>query len=326
MKLLKNCLWFFRYISWLYRYLKLILGYNSLKDIKIISIEFASICNLHCKYCGLEKHDRSKYLDINIYEKLIKEICENPKFNIKVMEWPVSGEFFIYPDYKKVIEITQHYIQEYPNFQPYIILNDNLLLMNEDNVDLVLKAGIIKQIICSIDGHDAESFERMRPPAKFARILENMRILVKRNKELGKPVTIQVNNGRDNKLLKGALSTQMKEVFNMADSVRFWQPQYLNESFNKPNNKFLPAKGFCTFVFNNVTLLTSGFMSKCCMDLKGSTAYADFTKDSLKNIWHSNTRRQFLVLMFRGLRRLLKGCERCSITSVNNDNRCVKIF
>jgi len=144
MKPFKNCLWFLHYISWLYRYLKFILRSDALKDIKIISVEFASVCNLHCKHCFLEKHDRPKYLDVNIYEKLIKEICENPKFNIKVMEWPISGEFFLHPDYKKVIEITRRYMEQYSNFCPFIILNDNLVVMNEEKIDLTLKSGVVK--------------------------------------------------------------------------------------------------------------------------------------------------------------------------------------
>jgi len=326
MKSFKSCLWFFYYISWLYRYLMLILGRNALKDIKIISIEFASVCNLRCKFCFLEKRNRPKHLDINIYEKLLKEICESPKFNIKVMEWPISGEFFMHPDYKKIIEITRRYMEQYSNFRPHIILNENMVLMDEEKSDFILKSGVIKQIICSIDGHNAETFEDMRPPAKFDIVLRNFRILVRKNKEISHPVFIQVHNGRDEQSAGKELSEEMKEIFKMADYVSFWKPQDWNESFNKKSQRFCPAKGFCSFVFNNVTLTSSGKISRCCMDLKGSTEYADFSKDSLENIWHSRIRRQFLTLMLKNRRNLLKGCSTCSVTYTNNDNRYTNIF
>lgn len=314
-------LYAFHYLFWIYQYVKLMLGFNLLKDIKIISVEFSSVCNLRCKYCFLEELDRNKFLDIKIYEKLIKEICENSKYKIRVVEWPISGEFLVYPQYREVIEITRRYMDQYPQFRPHIILNTNLVLMNEEKIDFILKAGVIAQIICSIDGHDPESFERMRPPAKFPTLQKNMRLLIQKNKELKKPIFIQINNGRDEDSAGKEFSEEMKEIMRMANRVTQWIPQYWNESFNKPTQKFHPAKGFCTFVFNNVTLSSSGKISKCCMDLKGLTVYADLAKNSLEEIWHSQIRKEFLTLMFKNKRKELKGCDQCSITDTNNDNR-----
>ncbi len=320
-KTARGILYVFHYISWLFRYLKLKLRFNALKDIKIISVEFSSICNLRCKYCFIEELDRSKFLDIALYEKLIKEICENPRYRINVMEWPISGEFFVYPKYKEVIEITHRYMDKYPHFRPHIILNSNLVLMNEEKMDLILNSGVIRQIICSIDGHNAQTFEDMRPPAKFATLLKNMRLLVEKNKELKNPLFIQINNGRDEHSAGKEYSEEMKEILKMGNSVTQWQPQFWNESFNKSTKHYSPAKGFCSFVFNNVTLSSSGQIAKCCMDLKGSTAYADLAQNTLEEIWHSHARRQFLTFMFKNKRHAMKGCNTCSITFTNNDNR-----
>ena len=107
----------------------------------------------------------------------------------------------------------------------------------------------------------------------------------------------------------------------MGDSVTFWRPKYWNDSFNKKDKKFYPAKGFCSFVFNNVTLASSGKISKCCMDLRGATVYADLNTHTLEEIWNSQMRRQFLGLMFANKRKDIKGCATCSITYTNNDNR-----
>ena len=320
-KATKSLLYSFHYFSWLYRYLQIIWGFNTLKDIKIVSIEFSSVCNLRCKYCFIEELDRSRFLDIDIYEKLIKELCGNPRYNIKVMEWPISGEFFVYPKYKEVIEITRRYMDRYPRFHPHIILNTNIVLMNEERMDLVLNSGVVKQIICSVDGHDAKTFEEMRPPAKFPTLLKNMRLLVEKNKKLKNPVFLQINNGRDEHSLEKEFSEEMKEILRMGDAVTQWRPQYWNESFNKPKKVFNPARGFCTFVFNNITLSSSGQIAKCCMDLKGSTVYADLTKNTLEEIWHSQVRQQFLTLMFKVKRSEIKGCSTCAITYTNNDNR-----
>lgn len=314
-------MWVIHYMIWLCRYGRLLLGRNTLKDIEILSIEFSSVCNLRCKYCFLDKLERPKTLDIKVYEKLIKEVSENPRYRIKIIEWPISGEFFVYPHFKEAVEITKRCMDQNPHFRPWVILNENLTLMNEEKTDLILQSGVVKQLICSIDGHDQETFEDMRPPAKFDVILQRMRWLKKRNEELGFPVHIQINNGRDERSGGKEFSETMKEILRMGDSVTQWQPQYWNESFNKSQKVYRPAKGFCTFVFNNMTLTSSGYISKCCMDLRGQTEYADLRKSSLEDIWHSKTRREFLSLMFQNKRGQLKGCQNCSIAYVNNDNR-----
>lgn len=324
---LKNRIrWICAYVTWLWRYVRLLSGANTLGDIKIMSFEFSSVCNLRCKYCFLDKLDRPKTLDIDIYEKVIKEVSENKRYKVKVIEWPISGEFFVYPHYQKVIEITKRYMDQNPHFRPDIILNENLMLMDEERMDLILESGIVTQLICSVDGHDAETFENMRPPAKFNVILERMRLLKQKNEALGHPVHIQVNNGRDERSFGKDFSPEMKEILGVGDTVTHWFPQGWNESFNKPQRDYHPAKGFCSFVFNNVTLSSSGYVSKCCMDLRGQTEYADLRERSLEDIWHSETRKQFLNLMFRNKRASLEGCASCSLTVVNNDNRHNNIF
>jgi len=320
-KITKEILYGAHYISWVYRYLRLKFGFDVLKDIKILSIEFSSVCNLRCKFCFIEQNDRERFLDIKIYEKLIKEVAENPKYKIGVMEWPVSGEFFVYKEFRQVVEITKKYWEANPHFRPHIILNENFMLFDEEKIDLILESGIVRQVICSIDGHDAKSFEEMRPPAKFNKVLENFRLLVKKNKELGHPVSIQINNGCDENSLGKSLSKEMVEIFDGGDDLTFWKPKLWNESFNTSEKKFYPARGFCTFVFNNVTLSANGHISKCCMDLKGATVYADLSERSLEEIWHSDIRKEFLDLMFKNQRCASEGCKTCSITYTNNDNR-----
>jgi len=314
-----------QYLSWLYRYLKLKFGFNVLGDIKILSVEFSSVCNLRCKYCFLDQLDRERFLDIDVYEKLIKEVAENPRYNVRVMEWPISGEFFVYPKFREVIAITKKHWDANPRFRPHIILNENLVLLDDEKIDLILGSGIVGQIICSIDGHDAQTFEDMRPPGKFDKLVRNMNLLVEKNRNMKKPVFLQVNNGRDERSAAKPYSGDMARLLKMGDSVTQWQPEFWNESFNKPEKKYIPAKGFCTFVFNNVTLSSSGEVSKCCMDLRGATTYADLRHHTLEEIWHSDARKRYMTDMFRNNRSKIKGCSSCAITNVNNDNRYTSV-
>lgn len=325
-RLFNKIIWIGAYIAWIFRYIRLQLGFNTLRDIRILSIEFCSICNLHCKYCFLDRQHRPRFLDIRLYEKLIKEVAEDHRYYIRTMEWPISGDFFVYKQWKDVVDITKRYWDANPSFRPHIILNENFMLFDEEKIDYILRSGIVRQIICSIDGHDAQTFEDMRPPAKFEIVKRNFYALVRKNKELGYPVWIQINNGRDENSLGRSLSEPMKQLFREANDITFWHPQHWNEFFNREEKKFFPAKGPCTFVFNNVTLSVNGYIAKCCMDLNGVTTYGNLAEHSLEVIWRSDIRRKFLSFMFLNRRRDIPGCQQCAITYTNNDNRYNNIF
>lgn len=301
------------------RYHILVKKGGSVRDIQVVSLEFSSICNLKCRYCFLEQKERPHFLDLEIYEKMLREICENKNYNIKIMEWPISGCFFLHPDYKEIIEITREHKEKYSNFTPWIILNDNMMLLDEEKIDFIVKNKVINQIICSIDGVDKESFEYMRPGGDFEKVLKNTAYLLQKNREHGSRITIQINNGIDESCNNRKIDSKLKDLFNQAEHITRWEPLDWNESFHTGRPIYKPRKHFCSFVFESVSLSTSGSVIKCCMDLQELTKYGDFTMNSLEDIWFSEARKAFLRLMYKGKRHLLPGCSKCSIGYVRQN-------
>ncbi|MBF0485476.1 MAG: SPASM domain-containing protein [Candidatus Omnitrophica bacterium] len=289
-------------------------GKISLRDIQCVSIEFCSVCNLRCRYCHLKQGDRSAYLSLNLYEKLLFELCGNKQYRQDIiMEWPISGCFFLHPQYKEIVRLTAGFKRRYPAFSPWVILNDNMMLFDEEKVDFILGQGVVKKIFCSIDGVNKESFEYMRPGAKFETVIKNTRYLLKKNKAAGHKVIIQVHNGNDDVSKKQCQDACYDEIFKEAHKVSQWEPRDWNDSFHTKSGAFSPRAGFCSFVFDSVTLSSSGAVIKCCNDLKEQTKYGDFSKDTLESIWRSQKRRDFLELMSKGERRKIPGCHNCSI-------------
>lgn len=301
------------------RYHILIKKGGSVSDIQVVSLEFSSVCNLNCRYCYLEKKDRPNFLSLDIYKKLLSEICKNRKYNIKIMEWPISGCFFLHPNYKEIIEITREHKGKYSNFAPWIILNDNMMLLDEEKIDFIFKQRVINQIICSIDGVDKETFEYMRPNADFEKVVQNTLCLLQKNNKTKHRAVIEINNGLDARCKDRKLDSRLKLIFNKADHVREWSPCDWNESFHTENPLYATSGHFCSFVFESVSLSTSGAITKCCMDLQELTKYGDFTKDSLESRWRSDTRKAFLQLMYEGKRHLIPGCSKCLITYVRQN-------
>lgn len=314
----RNCIRALKYHLKFYR--NLVRG-DRVSDIKVISIEFSSVCNLRCRYCHLEKALRPDFLPFDTYKKLLDEICRNPDYDIKIMEWPISGCFFLHPRYQDIIKITREYELKYPDFSPWVILNDNMMLFGREKADFVLGEGVIDQIICSIDGVDKSTFEHMRPNADFEKVLDNTLYLLSARGKFSKRPVIHINNGIDDSCVSGPIDPRLKEIFHEADHVTRWEPVDWNESFHGDPPRYIPAKRFCSFVFESATVSTSGKILKCCMDLKESTGYGDLRKDTLESIWFSDGRRAFLKLMHGGKRSLLPGCGNCSITYVGRNKK-----
>jgi radical SAM protein with 4Fe4S-binding SPASM domain len=302
------------------KYRQVVKGRSSIEMIRNISIEFCELCNLRCKYCNIVKTDRARFLDINLYEKLLKELCENPQYRIRSFEWPIGGEFVLHPKAREIVSMTRQYMNRFPQFRPWIILNTNLMLMKSEIVDFILSSGVINQMIMSIDGRNKESFEDMRRPAKYETVIEHAKYIIDKNEQLGHPVVLEINNGTDESCSEIAMDPELTKLINRVDHLRTWQAKHFNESFPVKDKPVVPARGFCAFVFANVTISSGGAVIKCCMDLGECTKYGDLNRNSLEQIWNSAQRKYELSLMRQGKREMLPGCRTCSITYSDIDN------
>ncbi len=297
-------------------------GKADTREIQVLSIEFASVCNLRCAYCFLHRENgRPHYLDPALYAKLIDEIAGNPEFDIKTMEWPISGEFFMNKYWRSFIEITRRAMDQHPSFRPWVVLNDNMMLFTPDKIEAVLDSGVVHQVICSLDGRDKDSAERMRPGAVYETLLAHIHALVDANQARGGPLVIEINNGVDSLCAQRPLDPAMRAVFERVDRVRPWSPVNWNDSFKLSRDSRAEAKsGFCQFVTNSVSLSTSGRIIKCCMDLQESTAYGDLRTHSLAEIWRGPGRQEFMERMSQDRRCDVTGCAGCSIGYTDNNN------
>lgn len=297
-------------------------GLADVREIEILSIEFAAVCNLDCAYCFLNRDNgRPHYLDPAIYRKLIAEIAGNPAYAIKTMEWPISGDFFMNKRWREFIDITRDAMDRHPSFRPWVVLNDNMMLFTPDRIGAVLDSGVVHQIICSLDGRDKDSAERMRPGAKYETLLTHIHALVDANHARGNKVVIEINNGTDALCRHLPVDPALQAVFDRVDRVRRWNPVNWNDSFTLAGDGgALPKSGYCSFVTNVVALSTSGKLIKCCMDLQESTAYADFTVHTLEQLWRGPERLAFMEKMGQGRRCDLPGCATCTISYTEDDN------
>ena len=181
-----------------------------------------------------------------------------------------------------------------------------------DGIDFIIEEETFDTIVCSIDGIDRHTFESLRPPADFDTVRQNFLYLIE---QPNRPKVI-INNGLEFSMVGKQTSSEFQCMLDKADEV-------INYVFHdwggrvQPSPEIVPedkGKGFCRYAFNSVVLHANGMIGKCCRDLNGDTAYGDFSKHSLKDIYHSRRRKKDLLWMALRKRHRATGCGGCGVT------------
>ena len=125
-----------------------------------------------------------------------------------------------------------------------------------------------------------------------------------------------INNGLEFNMLTNQTSSEFQYMLDKADEVinyvfHDWGGRVSSSPEIAPEDE---GKGFCRYVCNSVVLHANGMIGKCCRDLNGDTAYGDFSKHSLREIYHSRRRKKDLLWMALRKRHRATGCGGCGVS------------
>lgn len=176
-------------------------GLNSEVSIPIneLQILITNKCNLYCTMChacfpeysnhtynneppfemSLEQY--KKVLNASPVEKLKSMVIKSNTIKAKAPKGIVfsSAESLLNRDIYKIIRYTK---RVFPDTTIRIISNGTIPLKKNDR-DIIQ---YINQIGFSVDGCTAETFEKIRTPAKFDHVIRNIKGYIEANKEFGK--------------------------------------------------------------------------------------------------------------------------------------------
>ena len=282
---------------------------NREKTLWQVSFALSNKCNLRCRYCALNPAGGEQFISLTHFLSALRSLFEHGytinnlvlSHSGEVLRHPYFGLFLVYlASYRCILDIRT------------VSINTNLTLLDYDMADCILSSGVIDVIVCSIDGHNAESFERLRPPAKFDIVKRNLADLVALNKEHDSPVEIVINNGTD--VPSPVYAEEMNELFAMADRTIHYSFHDWGGQVGQPS-EVIP-KRFCRLAFRNVVVMADGSVVKCCYDLNGRTAYGDLADDTLHGILTSGRRKRDLLRMFFARRKSVQGCADCTVENI----------
>lgn len=271
-----------------------------------MQVEINNTCNLRCIMCPREAMTRkARYMTFEEFRRVTDE-CRalgTPRLRLFLL-----GEPLLHPELEDMVAYAVK------AGIPSVEFNTNAALLTEDKARGLIAAGL-HQVVFSLDGIDAATYEHIRVGGRFDAVMANVEAFCRLAREAGERAprtivqTIVMQDTRDQ------IAAFRKRWEAVADRV---EVQCLREYHGveagrtttiHPDDELRP----CPALWEYMVILADGRVVPCCVDINGDMTLADANTADLRALWRggealSKLRRQHLRYDYRGLP-LCRGCE-----------------
>lgn len=353
-----NTFFFNRGPRYAFRYLWFHLAYNSsLRDNKLfravtrmekyprmIEVETTTACNLRCVMCEHTYWDYpAKVMTLEQFKHIIDQFP-----NLYWIGMTGIGSSFLnksFPDMLEYVKSKDVIVELYDHF------ND----INYHQIDHIVRLKL-DRLIFSLDAATEETYSKIRPGASFDRVINNIKTLIRRKKELRCPFPqvsfhyivskenvsemplfvdlVHSLTGRDNIgvmfsiLLDAFKEVKELEVPNVPEEIRqevarLARKYRIKVDWSKTQREKLPIS-HCT-EWTQPFILVDGSVIPCCAtnehnrrEFQIKTSLGNVFEDNFTSIWQSERYRDFRAKIKSN--RVPPACNRCPIYDVSNRN------
>lgn len=300
-----------------YRYYYRWPNHESRSSIKEINLEFASQCNLRCKFCALD-HDKPKQnMSPLVLRRLMDQWLADERFqSVQKINLYNGGETLLHPKRVEMMRILKEYrgLAQKRNMSfPKVSLLTNGMLMRPKLIDTILTEELVDEIGFSLDGGTPEAFEELRVNAKWTSFYSNVKYLVEANAKSANPVrlfgiTIVTDDFPLNTSWMHPEFVELSEAFDHHELRRLhdWGGK-VELGKEKKQDK---SRG-CDLLLHQMVVLPNGDVTVCCNDLNGKGVVGNIWNDKLWDIYNSEGRRNYLSLLDSGRKSELELCKDC---------------
>jgi MoaA/NifB/PqqE/SkfB family radical SAM enzyme len=165
------------------------LAFNALRGIGlrhlVIRMDTINLCNLRCKMCyySFDYKRKKEQMDIALFSKIADEVFAKTRF----LYLSCATEPLMNKEFAEFLRVTGKY------HVPFTSFCTNGQLLRRDVIQACIDSRL-SEIIFSIDGASAETYEEIRRGGRWDRLLNNLNVLaaMKREAKSGTPV-VRVN-------------------------------------------------------------------------------------------------------------------------------------
>jgi MoaA/NifB/PqqE/SkfB family radical SAM enzyme len=144
----------------------------------VIRMDTINLCNLRCKMCyySSDYHRKKQQMDLPLFRKIAAEVFPKTRF----LYLSCATEPLMNKEFADFVRVTSEY------GVPFTSFCTNGQLMTERVVEACIDAGI-SEIIFSIDGATAETYEAIRRGGKWDRLIKSLELVASMKREAKKP-------------------------------------------------------------------------------------------------------------------------------------------
>lgn len=249
-----------------------------------VDIELASVCNLRCPMCytiteGFKKQVNAKLMDMDLFKRLVDQCADGGVYSIRLS---LRGEAFLH---KHILECIRY--AKGKGIQEVSTLTNGLKL-DEEMFRQVMEAGL-DWISLSVDGMGA-TYESIRQPAKFDRLVEKLRNFKAIKEQAGrvKPV-IKIQS------VFPAISDDPQAFYDffapLSDQVAT-NPLIDYLRHDGKDNILYHEDFTCPQLFQRLTIGADGLVMLCANDELNEHVVGDVNTQSIHDVWHGDRMRE----------------------------------
>ncbi|MCP4581938.1 MAG: radical SAM protein [candidate division Zixibacteria bacterium] len=273
-----------------------------------LSIETINLCNAKCTICAHPDMKRAKgKMETDLAKSLIDQAAM-----AKVGKLFLSGfgEPLLDKRLPEFIARARH--QGIENLS--IVTNGYLL--TPETAFTIIDAGIT-EIIISMDGFTAETYENIRLGLKFDKVADNIKQLPGLKNRALANISIScvdlIHNHNERK--------QAYDLFGRCvDGIYFRQAQGWTGRFGRQeagySPHFEPNTIPCRYLWDSASVYIDGKVPACCLDYEAEGVLGDASRDSLSDIWRGERFKYYRQGHLANHKDKLSPCAKCGYYSV----------
>lgn len=253
----------------------------------VIRIEPASACNFRCKHCttGLRMNKSLGIMQREVFDKIFEKIKH---LNFRATVFYHAGEPLLNQN-------LFYFIDKMAPLSGSMKMVCNGSLLTDEKIEEILKSSL-SLISFSLDGTTAEENNAVRRGSDFEKITKQIIKLLKRKKEMGSNLQVDISNVQFLKEaepekenlsipahLKEAFRDYLDEVAIKCYPAMYW-PGYPRRNPEELDER--PITNRCDNLESTITIRWNGDVVACCYDLTSLMVLGNILKQSLEEIWN----------------------------------------
>jgi len=265
--------------------------------IRELNFEFCGACNLRCTWCSLDSKLRAGFMDVALFEEVLRQIGDRELFDVRVINLHHSGDVLLHPKFRSFLDVLERERRERDDF-PFVQLLTSATHLRGDRVDALLETDALDWLRFSVDGGNPRDFEAIRVGAKWDRVVGNIHAFLDEAQRRGRTIRTGIISlfATDDPEITPEFSELVARVTNYMPRLPH---NWVGKAELGLDEDVQPPRGLCKFILSQTVVLHDGRVTLCCNDLNAEGVIGNLADRSLHEIFRGPERRAVIESMRR---------------------------